>query len=987
MANLSTAHDPAPTGRQAPAWIALVVFLIAAFVPLREALLDPGGRALLAVDTVTSQLPWSAHLAAQGIEPEVLNAELSDQGTVFHPYYRWVVRSWLAGDPPLWNPHVYLGAPALGNPQAGVLDPQVLLLVLFEWLAGEPGFALGLALTAWLRLGLGAFGAFLLARRLGLFGTAPWLAGFAFGFSGFTVLWLNHPLGHVPVFLPWLLLGVEAIARARRAGGSGVVPFALLTLTSAACVLAGHPETSFYVCAFVGLWCLAVARTERAAGALAAAGLVLGACCAGPMLVPFLEYLGDSAATAVREGQRSTFANIDLVGLLAAVAVVATWIATGAQRFGGLFERRGTLRAGVRTGALVVGAFVLVVRGLPEGAVLAFVPGVFGRPDEAGGYLGPGSYLEEASLFAPLAIAALALASIVRGHGPLRGRTVLVVGTALAWWLAQRAPGLLELKQQIPKIGLGATVRLAPVAALGIALLAAEGWQASQRTGRVLGMVGVLALALVVGPVSQWARSTSPPTVPIATALESAGLVIVPNERTAGRRIELEGWYDPAHIERVGVRFVPNGADAVATGGQETSLDLFDAPSAAARASLAAGDVRVPDAVADRARWFRSIYLDASRLSPGWWTIELALEGTGGVVAHVPVARIDVVRPLRFSTGLFGCLALWAVLPFAFRRWARILVVTGIAVRMVGFADGLNPAVDARRVFPPTATEAILAEAPTGSRFMGGPGVMPPNSAMVRGLYSLRGYDGLEPLGYFNFVPFVLLPGVHPILGWNARGIDVRSPLFQLTGVQRLALAEPFAAPGWTLVAGPSSDAPRFAEVYVYAADDPLPRVFCVSEVIGLEDLVALVRAGAGFDPSAVASINGDWRPSAPMRRADVGTPRFSNNAVEVDVSLDGDGLLVLTDLMFAGWEAEVDGERRELEYANAVFRGLPLEAGDHAVRFVYRPASLRAGSVLAGLALGLALLVAFLATRVRSAPRTAGSGTVRPSTDERVQP
>jgi hypothetical protein len=966
MANPSTESDPAPTGREAPAWLALLVFLVCAFVPLREALLDPSGRALLAVDTVTSQLPWSAHLAEQGIEPDVANAELSDQGTVFHPYYRWVVRSWLAGDPPLWNPHVYLGAPALGNPQAGVLDPQVLVLVLFEWLAGEPGFALGLALTAWLRLGLGAFGAFLLARRLGLFGSAPWLAGFAFGFCGFTVLWLNHPLGHVPVFLPWLLLGVEAIARARRGGGSAVVPFALLALTSAACVLAGHPETSFYVCAFVGLWCLVLARTQRAAGLLAAAGLVLGACFAGPMLVPFLEYLGDSAATAVREGQRSTFADIDLVGLFAAVAVVATWFATGVRRFGGLFERRATLRAGLRIGALVLGALVLGFRGLPEGAVLAFVPGLFGRPDEAGGYLGPGSYLEEASLFAPLAIAALALASIARGSGPLRGRGVLIVGTALAWWLAQRAPGLLELKQQIPKIGLGATVRLAPVAALGIALLAAEGWQVSKRSGRVLGMVGVLALALVVGPVSQWARSTAPPPAPSVTALETAGLVVVPQERTSARRIELEGWYDPERVQRVGVRFVPQRIDAVAMGGSGTSLDLFDAPSAAARARLSAGDVRVPDDVAERARWFRSIYLDTSRLSPGWWTIELALEDRSGAVEHVPVTRIDVVRPVRFSSGFLFGLALWAVLPFAFQRWARILVVGGIAVRLVGFAEGLNPAIDARRVFPETATEKVLADAPSGTRFMGGPGVMPPNSAMVRGLYSLRGYDGLEPLGYFNFVPYVLLPGVHPILGWNARGVDVSSPLFRLTGVQRLALAEPFAAPGWTLVAGPDAGAPRFAEVHVYAADEPLPRAFCVPRVIGLDDLVSLVRSGTGFDPRAVASINGDWRPRTPMQRAEVGAPRSTNTTVEVDVALDGDGLLVLTDMMFAGWEAEVDGERRELEYAYAVFRGLPLTAGEHRVRFVYRPASLRAGAALAGVAFGLALLVGLLAARTR---------------------
>ena len=78
-----TTSRPAPERREAPAWLALLFFLVLGALPVRDALLDPAGSQLLATDTATSQLPWSAHLAARGIEPVVENAEISDQGVVF----------------------------------------------------------------------------------------------------------------------------------------------------------------------------------------------------------------------------------------------------------------------------------------------------------------------------------------------------------------------------------------------------------------------------------------------------------------------------------------------------------------------------------------------------------------------------------------------------------------------------------------------------------------------------------------------------------------------------------------------------------------------------------------------------------------------------------------------------------------------------------------------------------------------------------------
>ena len=79
---------------------------------------------------------------------------------------------------------------------------------------------------------------------------------------------------------------------------------------------------------------------------------------------------------------------------------------------------------------------------------------------------------------------------------------------------------------------------------------------------------------------------------------------------------------------------------------------------------------------------------------------------------------------------------------------------------------------------------------------------------------------------------------------------------------------------------------------------------------------------------------------------------RANNGRVSLRASLDGDGLLILTDQDFAGWRVEVDGEPGRILRTNALLRGVPLGPGDHRVVFHYNPQSLRIGALLAGLAL-----------------------------------
>jgi len=54
--------------------------------------------------------------------------------------------------------------------------------------------------------------------------------------------------------------------------------------------------------------------------------------------------------------------------------------------------------------------------------------------------------------------------------------------------------------------------------------------------------------------------------------------------------------------------------------------------------------------------------------------------------------------------------------------------------------------------------------------------------------------------------------------------------------------------------------------------------------------------------------------------------------------------LHVVSDLFWPGWSVTVDGDEREMYRADYLLRGVPIEPGEHTVRFRYAPARVRLG-------------------------------------------
>jgi hypothetical protein len=98
---------------------------------------------------------------------------------------------------------------------------------------------------------------------------------------------------------------------------------------------------------------------------------------------------------------------------------------------------------------------------------------------------------------------------------------------------------------------------------------------------------------------------------------------------------------------------------------------------------------------------------------------------------------------------------------------------------------------------------------------------------------------------------------------------------------------------------------------------------------------------------------------------------RRLGTGLDLAVTMEQAGWLVISEPGWRGWRAEVDGRRVDLSRANHAFLGVPVPAGEHRLTLVYRPDSFvlgRAVSLATAGALAILLTVRRFRSRAASA-------------------
>lgn len=914
------------TSSSTPRWPLVLLGLLVALAATRFAVLQPD-VVFFGVDTMSVRAPFADADGAS--EVELLNPALADQGQVFYPYYRWVSESWRAGDPPWWNPFVYLGAPGHANAQCGALDPQVLALVLLDAVGGVPAFDWGLGATAFLRVLMAFLGAAFLARKLGLGLLGSATAGVGFALSGFQVLWLNHSLGHVSPYLPWILYFLERL----REGARFAPLFVAGSLAGA--VLAGHPETSFYVGLASGLWALLVFRDQPRAGLRGLLSLGAGALIGAIVLLPFVEYLELSAAEAIRSTHsRPAIEFVGLGGWFVVLAIGAWFARLGREASAEWQSARGwPLGVGGLVLALVGLSLFLPDRDWFDRAALVLLPDRYGSPAD---WNGPVNVLESASPWLPAGVLVFAIAGLL-GSEVLRRRAWIAAGGFLAWALSLEAPGLLDAYRWVPLVGLGATVRLASVSSLMLSLLAGDALENAKQPARVAAFALV---ALGLGASLAGDSSNVEFTSPRPASDELCAINARPADVLRGEDSFLEVSLDE-NLElatSLEVRVEPLSEGGHVDPNQKTFFVQLE---------------RAATSPPGRAL-YRTQALVTSRLAEGKWRFTLEATTARGTDFERFVGESLVVRQTQrpwITIGfVVGALVLASLPAGSLVGW--LVLVLALAQGLL-FAFSANPLVPRDAVFPETQTAELLADLQVDAhRVLSDSSVLPPGTGLVDGLYCLQGYDGMDPRA-FNSFRDVFQVSKNGLLGFNPRGVDLTHPAFQMLGVGQLLLREPLEFAGWTIVAGPGRE--REAEVYVAQIDRPFPRAWATGDVTDPDTMRERVAAGAS--PRIVACVEEAWRPADPMTTAEVTVVERTNNTIRATVETDGDALVVFSEQAFPGWSAKVNGEWRDVLDANYVLRGVAVEEGVSEIELIYSPDSLRLGAI-AGLAGFLLMMI-----------------------------
>ena len=235
---------------------------------------------------------------------------------------------------------------------------------------------------------------------------------------------------------------------------------------------------------------------------------------------------------------------------------------------------------------------------------------------------------------------------------------------------------------------------------------------------------------------------------------------------------------------------------------------------------------------------------------------------------------------------------------------------------------------------------------------------------MHYGLYDARGYDFPLEARYSRLWKDHVSAEVGIVPPTRLAPIDEGSlRALSLLGVGDVVVAPedpPLSEPGLRL----AYDGP---DARVYENRRALPRAFVVGgqQVVSDEDEALSAVTAASFDGRRVVVVVEalDGVPQGPRTSSgDAEITEYDPDRVTVNVRAERRGLLVLGDVHYPGWKAQVDGRDVPIHRVDYLLRGVQLEPGGHEVEFRYEPASWRIAWMISLVALAIVAVLCFRA-------------------------
>ncbi len=267
------------------------------------------------------------------------------------------------------------------------------------------------------------------------------------------------------------------------------------------------------------------------------------------------------------------------------------------------------------------------------------------------------------------------------------------------------------------------------------------------------------------------------------------------------------------------------------------------------------------------------------------------------------------------------------------------------------------------------------------------------NRATVLGLEDIQGYNPLQVQRYVDLIAAVN-GAQQEYHGANLYPGGLNSPLLDLLNVRYLIVPSVFGDERNGLEGRVATWSTVYDDGTVRVIENPAvpPRLWAVSETPtvpagealtlladgGVNPLTtALFEEGVGSSPPVVPQpAPGATAPALTLR------PTDDPDTVWFDAAVATDTLVVLSEVAYPGWVAEVDGEWADLLTADHALRAVVVPAGEHVVTLRYESPATRLGLYITAATLVLVVSAWLIAVwQTRAGPRIGHSRIGRSAT------
>ncbi|MDD5686302.1 MAG: YfhO family protein [Elusimicrobia bacterium] len=201
-----------------------------------------------------------------------------------------------------------------------------------------------------------------------------------------------------------------------------------------------------------------------------------------------------------------------------------------------------------------------------------------------------------------------------------------------------------------------------------------------------------------------------------------------------------------------------------------------------------------------------------------------------------------------------------------------------------------------------------------------------PNSNIIWNIPAIEGHGGLRPKRFYEIWDEMMKRGISYE---TLRFIGLAGGKYIITTYS---------------ITSPYLDIKKEYEYYtslpaikIYENKLFMEKAFFVKDMV-LSSEVIEQMFNKDFNPAQAVVLEETTRKYHYTGKGNVSVKKYLDGEVEIEVTSDNGGFLVLTDSFYPGWKAFIDGQETKIYKADYIFRAVEVPPDRHLIRFAYKP-------------------------------------------------